>query len=179
MLLLLCLCKSPTQASTPSCALHQTTLRCRGLNTSADIRYTERDIAETVDRVEIFNSSIECLELSDFRKFQKLQEIEMTDSELKQVICSDPRVRYKKAAPYLRHLRFLNLSFNALSVLDNSITNLLHLEKIDISNNNLRQINCRFSIFKALKYLDISNNKLTKKIESRKFPKPPKLSLLS
>ena len=76
-------------------------------------------------------------------------------------MCGDHKVRHKKAVHHLRYLRYLNLSSNALSDLDDSITVLHHLEKIDLSNNNLRQINSGFSNFKRLKYLDISSNNLT------------------
>jgi len=158
---LLSLSEVPSPASTPSCSYHHTTLRCRGLNTTADILDTDRDTAQSVIRVEVSDSRVACLEWRHFSRFQNLQEIELTNSELKQVMCGGHKVRHKKAVHHLRYLRYLNLSSNALTDLDDSITVLHHLEMIDLSNNTFLHIKCDFSNFKKLKYLDISNNNLT------------------
>ena len=111
----------PSTASTPSCSYLQTTLRCRWLNTTADILDTNKEIVQSVVKIEISDSKIECLEWRHFSRFQNLEEIELTRSGLQQVMCIEHGVRHKKAAHQLRYLQYLNLASNALTELDDGI----------------------------------------------------------
>ena len=83
------------------------------LNTTADISEEEDNTAQSVVRVEIADSRIDCVELSHFGTFHHLEEIKVTKSVLKQAFCSGNRVEHKKAAQQLKILRSLDLSFPA------------------------------------------------------------------
>ena len=169
-----------TSSASPSCSYHNTTLRCKWLNTTADLLDTHIDIAQPVSRVEISDSKMGCLEWAHFTTFHHLQEIKVTRSLLEQVLCSHNTGRHKKSARHLKHLRSLDLSFNSLDKLDSSITALHNLERIDLSNNKLSQISIRFSNFRRLKYLDISNNKLTNELNPDVLKSlPANLSILN
>ena len=82
LLPMLSLSQLPSPISTPSCSYHHTALRCRWMNTTADILDTDREIAQNVIRIEISDSSVSCMEWRHFSRFQNLQEIELTNSKL-------------------------------------------------------------------------------------------------
>ena len=163
--------------SPSSCSYHSTTsglvLSCTGLNTTADISEDDIETVQTVVRVEITDSNVDCVDLSHFRRFPNLQVIKVTKSGLKKAICSGHAMRHRKATHHLRFLLSLDLSNNWLSYLDNSITSLHQLERINLSHNNLSMINMVFSTFTSLKYLNISNNNLTDNLQRQTLESLP------
>ena len=109
-----------------------------------------------------------------------MQEIVTSNSHLRQVECRRNGERHKKAVNPLQHLRILNLSFNALTKVDDSITSLSHLQEIDLSNNKITHISCDFSLLSNLQHLDMSNNQFDDSIDSKVLIKlPPNLIYLN
>ena len=147
-------------------------LACTGLNTTADILDEKDNTAESVVRLEISDSVLDCVQFSHFCRFHHLEEIKVRKSVLKQGICSHQK-RHKKTTQCLKSLRSLDLSSNRISRLGSSTASLHSLERIDLSHNNLHQLDIVFSTLTNLKYLNLSNNLLSEDLKPKTFKSLP------
>jgi len=136
-------------------------ITCSGLNSTSDLVHLDPDVAKNVIKLDISGGSLPCLELEDLSTLTELEEVRVTDSQLREALCRKSKMQRNKSGPKLPHLISLDLSHNYLVKVDESLTALHKLHTINLSNNHISIIRPIFSAFKYLKSLDISHNKLS------------------
>ena len=149
------------------------TISCSKLNSTRYLSHLHVDTAQDVVRVEIIDSFVDCVDLTDLARFYKLKHLKVTNSKLKQMICPEKPTRYKTVINNLKGIRTLDVSYNYLSHLDSRLQSSTQLEHLNLAHNQFYQLSAVISTFAKVKSLDISNNHLSETIDQKIFVNTP------
>ena len=98
-----------------------------------------------------------CIDIQSMSAMRKLEDLRVTHSQLREVLCR----RSSDDEKLLSHLTTLDLSFNQLTILDESFAVFQRIMALNLSSNQISHVRPAFAAFKQLKSLDLSNNKLS------------------
>ena len=98
-----------------------------------------------------------CIDIQSMSAMRKLEDLRVTHSQLREVLCR----RSSDDEKLLSHLTTLDLSFNQLTILDESFAVFQRIMALNLSSNQISHVRPAFAAFKQLKSLDLSNSKLS------------------
>ena len=93
-------------------SLEGISITCLGLNYTQGFTQLDPKIARSVIKLDISGGLIPCIELQDLSSLTRLEEIRVTNSNVKKALCGKSKVQHKKSVDKLPHLQTLDLSHN-------------------------------------------------------------------
>lgn len=141
---------------------------------------------EQVMSIEVTDSAIRAVKMSDFARYRHLAKLSVTGSKVSQFLIDGGRAeasrvqrvgrqRDGKTDLTLLRLETLDLSLNELTELDaESLGELTHLKTINVSGNALHQLSPVFGSLEQLEVLDLSSNQLDESLNPKVLQDLPK-----